>query len=65
MERSAKVGGGSARWDQLWIYAVGPVVGGIVAVCVYDVLIAGRPLMVPIARRAGTGRTGAAGADPT
>jgi hypothetical protein len=45
VELSAKLGGGSARWDQLWIYAVGPTVGGIVAVYVYDVLIAGRPLM--------------------
>ena len=58
-ELSTKPGGGPAQWGDLWIYAVGPVVGGIVAVVLYDVLIAGRPPMAPIARRAPTGRTAA------
>jgi glycerol uptake facilitator len=52
-------GGGHASWADLWIYAVAPLVGGIVAVYVYDVLIAGRPLMAPAARRLTTRRTAA------
>jgi glycerol uptake facilitator protein len=63
-ELSAKLGGGPAHWVDLWIYAVGPVVGGVVAVVIYDVLIAGRPLMAPMARRASTGRPGAARPTP-
>jgi glycerol uptake facilitator protein len=63
-ELSAKLGGGPAHWGDVWIYAVGPIVGGIVAVVVSDLLIAGRPLMAPMARRAGTGRTGAARPTP-
>ena len=63
-ELSAKLGGGPAHWADLWIYAVGPVVGGILAVYVYDVLIAGRPLMAPMARGARPGRTGAARPTP-
>ncbi len=59
-ELSAALGGGPAHWGDLWIYAVGPIVGGIVAVVIYDVLIAGRPVMAPTARQASTGRTGAA-----
>jgi glycerol uptake facilitator protein len=58
-ELSAKLGGGPAHWGQLWIYAVAPLVGGIVAVYLYDVLIAGRPLMAPATRRASTGRAAA------
>jgi glycerol uptake facilitator protein len=49
-ELSAKLGGGPAHWGDLWIYAVAPIVGGIVAVEIYDVLIAGRPLMEPSKR---------------
>jgi glycerol uptake facilitator-like aquaporin len=63
-ELSAKLGGGPAHWGQLWIYAVAPIVGGIVAVEVYDLLIARRPLMAPMAGRAGAGRTGAARPTP-
>jgi len=63
-ELSAKLGGGPAHWGNLWIYAVGPIVGGIVAVYVYDVLIAGRPVMAPMAVRARTGRRGAARPTP-
>ena len=58
-ELSAVLGGGPAHWGQLWIYAVAPVVGGLVAVYVYDLLIAGRPLMATTTRRAATGRTAA------
>lgn len=47
---SLAVGGGDAAWADLWIYAVGPLVGGVVAVYVYDVLVAGRPLMAPTTR---------------
>jgi hypothetical protein len=39
-------------------------VGGIVAVIIYDALIAGRPLMAPMARGARTGRPGAARPTP-
>jgi glycerol uptake facilitator protein len=60
-ELAAKLGGGPAHWGQLWIYAVGPIVGGILAVYVYDVLIAGRPLM---AASTGRVRTGTATAKP-
>lgn len=40
-ELSAERGGGPVRWGDLWIYAVGPVVDGIVAVVIFDALIAG------------------------
>lgn len=60
-ELAAKLGGGPANWGQLWIYAVAPVVGGIVAVYVYDVLIAGRPLT---AASTGRIRAGTATAKP-
>jgi glycerol uptake facilitator protein len=63
-ELSAALGGGPAHWSDLWIYAVGPIAGGIVAVYLYDVLIAGRPLMAASGRRVSTGRTGAATATP-
>jgi glycerol uptake facilitator protein len=63
-ELSAKLGGGPAHWGDLWIYAVGPLVGGIVAVFVYDVLVAGRPLMAPSGRRVRPGTTGTATATP-
>ena len=56
-ELSAKLGGGATHWGDLWIYAVGRVVGGVVAVLIYDVLIAGRLLMAPATSRACTGRT--------
>src|SRR5436305_99888 len=52
------VGGGQASWGHLWIYAVAPLVGGIVAVYLYDMLIAGRPLMAPATRRLFTRRAG-------
>lgn len=45
------LGGGTAAWGDLWIYAVAPLVGGIVAVYVYDMLVAGRPLTAPAAGR--------------
>jgi len=60
-ELAASLGGGPAHWGQLWIYAVGPIVGGIVAVYVYDVLIAGRPLMAASVSQA---RPGTATAKP-
>src|SRR6266545_1418729 len=63
-ELSAKLGGGPAHWGDLWIYAVGPLVGGIVAVFVYDVLVAGRPLMAPSARPVRPGTAGTATATP-
>jgi glycerol uptake facilitator protein len=59
-ELSAKLGGGPAHWGDLWIYAVGPLVGGVVAVVIYDMLIAGRPLTARTSRRASTGRTATA-----
>jgi glycerol uptake facilitator protein len=59
-ELSVALGGGATAWGDLWVYAVAPLVGGIVAVYVYDVLVAGRPLMAPVSRRV-TGTTGTAG----
>ena len=41
-----------------------PLVGGIVAVYVYDVLIAGRPLTAPLTRRVTRGTAGPAAAHP-
>jgi glycerol uptake facilitator protein len=58
-ELTVALGGGHTYWADLWIYAVAPLVGGIVAVYVYDVLIAGRPLMAAVGRRLSTGRTAA------
>jgi glycerol uptake facilitator protein len=63
-ELSAKLGGGPAHWGDLWIYAVGPIVGGVVAVILYDVLVAGRPLMTPATRTAITRRRNAPTARP-
>jgi glycerol uptake facilitator protein len=58
---SLALGGGTAEWADLWIYAVAPLVGGIVAVYVYDILVAGRPLMAPTTRRATHTTAGPAG----
>jgi glycerol uptake facilitator-like aquaporin len=63
-ELSAELGGGPAAWGDLWIFAVGPVVGGLVVVFLYDALIAGRRVTMPTIRRVPTGRRGPAAATP-
>lgn len=37
--------GGSTPWSELWVYVVGPIVGGVVATVCYDLLV--RPGAVP------------------
>jgi glycerol uptake facilitator protein len=58
------IGGGDAAWADLWIYAVGPLVGGLVAVYIYDVLVAGKPLMAPTTRPVTPTTAGPAAAHP-